>query len=309
MPQEKSPAWPLDFASWKQQFRHLISGGELTETQLLRWMNGADLPAGDPGAEPSLFIAHALSPDGGRARIAACLALLLEPRRNASTDTDERLYQMLELAAVLACPEELADPLERLVLETDLTGRVKPGSGFPLTISLFRALFYNQPDDRWVQLLWIPALEGRFPGAKLGLAPLEVFDAILAMPPQFIPAALKSSLPALAASLERENDREKFIRALPQRAKNHAFALAHGVTEDVLFSAMLEGPTPTWAVLALPAAQKVYACFQDGGNSVETAAHSLRKARARTFSNLKSRSDALRDWTRRGIEYPMTRHD
>jgi len=263
--------WPGDFTSWQAQFRELISSIRLPEGQLRRWMDGLDLPFDDPGAGPAMLIVHALPPDSGRYLIASNLVTLLKTlsEEQPTPQSNKRLYNSLQLAAMLAKPSLLAEVLEHIALNRSLRGRKTPGVGFPLTLSLYRALFYNQPQDGWLELIWKPVIERKELATQLDLSPLDGFDAILAVPSKYIPSALRWALPSLAKSIKAE-EHQRVFGGLPARASRHPFAPRHGVTEDVIFRAMVAGECPNQAILFLPGVQssctrlrKLYVCTKE----------------------------------------------
>lgn len=129
---------------------------------LLQWLQGLDWPLFLEGEEPYLWLLRAL-PEGwanveARAPLARQVAVLLDQQPDVHRPgrlPDRALYNLFQLATVLARPQELADSLERAYYRNALAGH--DFEGLDLRIALRGAMIENQLDRRfekvWMSLI------------------------------------------------------------------------------------------------------------------------------------------------------------
>ena len=133
--------------------------------QLLRWLQGLDLPPVDPNDEPYLWILRGL-PAGGdlpqwQQRLAEAAAHVLDSAPDvevAADDPEMLLFNLLELSARLRCEAVLSAPLRAMVGRDKLAGRQY--LGMDLRHSLRFALTHNQPDCE-LEAAWMAMVRGQ----------------------------------------------------------------------------------------------------------------------------------------------------
>src|ERR1039457_1266009 len=135
------------------------------ERQLVRWLQGLDLPPVDPNEEPYLWILRGLPPGGDlpglEEKLAESIARLAGSAPDADLlagDPDMFLFNLLELGARLRCEKTLAPPLRLFRDRNKLPGRKY--LGMDLRHSLRLALTHNQPDSE-LEAVWMAMIEGR----------------------------------------------------------------------------------------------------------------------------------------------------
>src|SRR5664280_1906722 len=91
------------------------------ERQLVRWLQGLDLPPVDPNEEPYLWILRGLPPGGDlpefEEKLAESIARLVGSApdvRLLADDPDMVVFNLLELCSRLRCENTLASPLRLL---------------------------------------------------------------------------------------------------------------------------------------------------------------------------------------------------
>jgi hypothetical protein len=152
--------------------------------QLIRWLQGYDLPSAQGREEPYQLVLRGLPIGRERHNAAAALAkraaelLRREPEVKGIGKAPAALcYNLLGLCAALDYPDDLAEPLDEMFVRRRLRG---DWQGHDLRRALLRALETNQTDARH-KTMWNTMLEGR--GNRfLGGTPEDGFHGILRCP-------------------------------------------------------------------------------------------------------------------------------
>src|SRR6185436_16423106 len=163
--------------SW---FENPESGSE----ELINWLQGYDLPVSESGEEPYLWVLRGLPLTRERAEARRRLANRVGSALKEQPDVHrpgrrpaQVLYNLLMLAAELACPEELAEPVYMMYERSRLSGSYL---GLDLWNALRSALAENQLDNR-LEKEWFAILEAKG-GTKLPGNPAQAYYGLLLMP-------------------------------------------------------------------------------------------------------------------------------
>jgi hypothetical protein len=193
--------------------------------ELIRWLQGYGLPC-DASEEAHVWILRGL-PVAGSERLAARTQLARQVAALLRREPDvvplgrrpeEFLHNLLMLAAGLARPEDLADPLFGMYRRGALNGKHLGGN---LRVDLRIALAENQLDAR-LEDEWFAMLERRGT-ARLPGAPHQGFEGVLLMPEssatQDLPYldAIGRALLCMAHNLEGLSARRVKFRGLLDR--------------------------------------------------------------------------------------------
>jgi hypothetical protein len=226
--------------------------------QILRWLEGYDLPPVGHEDEPHLWLLRGLplAEDRSRAEtiLAARIAGVLDKQpdvQRPGTRPDQILYNLLMLCAGLSCPDQLAEPLYAMFKRKQLKGE---WVGIDHRSSLRAALTENQVDNR-LQPVWEGMLEGRADDF-LGSNAYDGFEGIVLMPrssnDRGLPAldAIGKALVGMVETLERhENRRSEVRRLLTQVTETYP---GHPNWDLTLLSLADGFRWPRWAVECLP---------------------------------------------------------
>lgn len=141
-----------------------LGKGDWTIDELLRWLQGKELPAIGYDEEPYVWILRALPLADERhlaeRELARRISVFLsqEPEVNQSKNgAAEVLYNLFMLCAELQYRDELANPLYQVFTRRSLKGKWR---GIDLRETLVSALIYNQRDNR-LEPVWEHMLRGR----------------------------------------------------------------------------------------------------------------------------------------------------
>lgn len=150
---------PRSWSDWEPWARARMVEG-LSTAQLRRWLAGDEVPLDDQRTRPSDWILEALPRGEARQRplggLVAAMTTLM--RFEGPSLSNQELDSLFDLAAGIAQPSTLADPLGVLLDSVDL--RDREWDELPLSVSARYALQWNQPDDRWLESLWLPMIRG-----------------------------------------------------------------------------------------------------------------------------------------------------
>jgi hypothetical protein len=227
--------------------------------ELLRLLNGNDLPAVGSTEEPYVWISRALFTGASRAerekRLAARLGRLIDEQPDVNLPgarPEQILFNLLSLCAEMNRPDELSEPLRRMFERRLLAGE---WDGLLLRGRLRAALASNQSDWR-LDPIWRAMARGDahefLPGNRY-----HGLDGILLMPPKDGEPPVDSigaALGAISRNLESSPQREEILAGLLKRAAR----VTSGGTSLVvnLHWPAYESPWPTWAVGTLGAVDK-----------------------------------------------------
>lgn len=191
--------------------------------QLVRWLEGYDLPAEHPYEEPYLWLLRGLPLGRERHNYASALSVHLAALLDEQPDVRPRgrrperlLYNLLSLCGALDYPDQLAGPLNDMLVRGRLAGEWE---GSDLRRTLLWALITNQVDARHKER-WEKMLQG-IPDGFLGGTPVEGYRGILRCPSagRGVPDcdAIGSGLKQMALCFENDSDRRlKFDDLLAQ---------------------------------------------------------------------------------------------
>jgi hypothetical protein len=223
--------------------------------QLIRWLQGYDLPSAQGREEPYQLVLRGLPIGRERHNAAAALAkraaelLRREPEVKGIGKAPAALcYNLLGLCAALDYPDDLAEPLDEMLARKRLRG---DWQGHDLRRALLRALETNQTDARH-KTMWNTMLEGR--GNRfLGGTPEDGFHGILRCPsagrgnPDV--DAIGHALAVLARGYRRNPDRSLIFDDLLDQVT------ASYLRPDwprLLLETAHRHKWPSWAALRLP---------------------------------------------------------
>jgi hypothetical protein len=152
--------------------------------QLIRWLQGYDLPCPQGHEEPYQLVLRGLPIGRERHNAATTLATRAADLLRSAPDVKgigkapaAVAYNLLSLCAALDYPDDLAEPLDEMLVRKRLRG---DWQGRDLRRALLHAVGANQKDDRH-QATWTAMLEGR-PHRFLGGTPEDGFHGILRCP-------------------------------------------------------------------------------------------------------------------------------
>jgi hypothetical protein len=220
-----------------------IDGAELDVSQLTRWLQGYDLPPVGHAEEPYLWILYALGLVDERfqreTELAGTAAVLLDAMpdvRPQGKRPNQLLYNLLMLSAGLSCPDQLSEPLQRMLLRARLSG---DWLGVDLREALRAALAENQVDDRLFGV-WEGFLTNR-PDAFLAGTPYDGFHGV---------SHIGFALTAIGAYLDEQPDRRPEFRRVIVEAME-TYPLRPTWSLDLLQQANTHD-WPRWQVTCLP---------------------------------------------------------
>lgn len=149
---------------------------------------------------------------------------------------------MLQLAALLAQPRELASALDSFLEGTNLKGLEY--RGLRLTIVARYALRWNQVDGRWFESVWKPLVRGEEASEDWGIegTSLDGLDGITAMPLEL--PALGWALVEIAGNWENDPERRAKRDELWERARSGSPA----IDSDFLWRALTYDYPPDWLI-------------------------------------------------------------
>lgn len=258
MTEERTAAestWEGTFQAWQEHFCIWLDSLDWSHSQILRWMEGLELPAEDVRAEPHLWLLRALegSPRRkGAPRLAERVAAVLRNRPD-TVNSETRckiLYNLLYLCAGLNRPDELCGPLDWFSTHADLSKLFY--RDVPLTTALSAALVWNQNDDRWSKH-WHEMIRGD-PTPRIPGLPLDGFDAILIGWPRQPATEVGYALAEMAKLIEKtfpvQGERDNAFQQLIERAERRYRKAA--LEDRDLLTAAIGSSCPRWALKLLP---------------------------------------------------------
>ena len=236
-----------------------LDNPESEKDQLIRWLEGYDLPGEYDHEGAYLWLLRGLPTGRDRAACKRTLALqlgkLIEEQPDVypqGREPGRLLYNLLSLCASLDRPDELADPLDGVLRRGRLEGRWEYGD---LRRALLRGLIANQVDTRH-HGRWQAMLEG-FPDPFLGGTTVEGYQGVLRCPtvgrgkPDL--EAVGGGLKRLAESLPISPDRGmQFEDVLAQTRRVYP----HEDWDYLLILAGTKHDWPEWAAQRLPLVAK-----------------------------------------------------
>jgi hypothetical protein len=235
-----------------------LDSAEEDLNQLVRWLQGYDLPAAGGEEEPYVLLLNGLPVGKDRnlreKQLAARTALLIkeDPDIYRPGDMPEKLiYNLLFLCSGLNAPDELADPLYKMYERDSLEGN---WLGIELYDALISALIPNQVDNR-LYGLWKLMLERNAPRQFRGNE-YDGFDGILWMPKSEATRgepdikALGYAMLVMARYLDQAPDRRTEFSFLLNNVQDIYFD--HLTWEIDLLNLAHEYNWPKWAVECLP---------------------------------------------------------
>jgi hypothetical protein len=161
-----------------------LDGHPIDDTSLDDWLVGTGLPAVGDADEPYVWILRGLPVGGDRPPYERTLALRAGGLLDAQSDAGDHrardpqyVYNLLMLSAGLSSPDELHDPLERMMRRGLLDGT---WDGSSLRAALRASIIENQIDSRLFPV-WRGMLRGK-PDELLGGTPFDGFTGISLMP-------------------------------------------------------------------------------------------------------------------------------
>jgi len=244
-----------------EEMRPWLVGPADDNTQLIRWLQGYDLPPVGDGDEPYLWLLRSLPADGDRGAaeraLAGHLARLLDtqPDVNLPGRWPRRLlYNALTMAAALGIPAILSESLIAMFERRVLAGEWQ---GVQLSGALRSALIYNQRDQRlktdWQRMLDHGCHEYLLGDAYSGL------EGILNMPganPGTVDGdALGSGLKRIAERLKRVDPtprRGQMVTAFRRLLDHVDQTVPHAFSDLDLVKLADQHEWPDWTIEALP---------------------------------------------------------
>lgn len=245
---------------WGSHFLAWLRSTAWSPEQILRWMEGLDVPAEDVQKEPHLWLLEAI---GGWARreysgpLAYRVSGVIDyvGANRFPELAPKTIYNLLSLCTGLNRPQELGEMLGHLLQRADL--RPLLYRAVPLTTTLRSALMWNQADQRW-SMHWYAMMRSQA-DPKLPGFPMDGFDAILIGWYQQEPEELGRAFAEIAQWIQSEiadpDDRESALREAIERAERRG-RRADMLRLDFLSGARKYG-VPDWAFPLLPAAVRI----------------------------------------------------
>lgn len=218
--------------------------------ELLRLLNGNDLPAVGSTEEPYVWISRALFTGASRAerekRLAARLGRLIDEQPDVNLPgarPEQILFNLLSLCAEMNRPDELSEPLRRMFERRLLAGE---WDGLLLRGRLRAALASNQNDGQ-LEPIWRAMAQGKahefLPGN-----PYHGLDGILLMPPvEGEPPvdSIGAALGAISRFLNDRPNREEVLARLIDRS-GRTYQTGSLVVCDLVWWAFYDS-WPSWA--------------------------------------------------------------
>jgi hypothetical protein len=244
---------------WSTHFLAWLRSVDWSPEQILRWMEGLDVPAEDVQTEPHLWVLRAVEgwPRRGYSgtlayRVSAVIDYVGADRFTELTP--RIIYNVLCLCTGLNRSHELCGALDNLLQSAEL--RRIQYRAVPLATTLRSALMWNQADDRWSQY-WYAMMRSRADPRLPGF-PMDGFDAILIGWPRQHPEEVGCALAEIAHWIESDvadpDERASAFRAVIEKAEKRR-------RSDMLSLDSLSGARrhaiPDWAFPLLPAAVRI----------------------------------------------------
>jgi hypothetical protein len=235
-----------------------LDSAEWDSHQLVRWLQGYDLPALGGDEEPYVWLLYGLPAGRDRhlreTQLAERTARLIEAQPDVFRpgDMPERLlYNLLFLCSGLSAPDQLAEPLHMMYERRTLDGN---WLGIELYDALMSAIIPNQLDNRFYDV-WRRMLEGEAPEPFRGNI-YDGFDGILWMPKSKLTRgepdleALGHALWMMSRHLDQESDRRTEFSVLLNNVQDVYFD--RPAWEIDLLHLANEYNWARWAVECLP---------------------------------------------------------
>ncbi len=248
----------LTIESMSQVLLPWLDSDEIQLNQLMRWLQGYDLPVLGSDDEPYIWLLYGL-PDGAERSVretqlaerAASLIEMSPDVHRPGKRPDQLLFNLLMLCVGLSSPEQLGEPLLDMYERRALNGHWR---GVALYDALLSALIPNQIDSR-LYPVWKRMLEGQeqdvLPGNEY-----DGFEGLLWMPKSKLTSgepyleAIGYALKIMTTHLESFPDRRPEFISLLDKVQDLYFDYP---TWDIdLLHLAHEHQWPVWAVECLP---------------------------------------------------------